>query len=437
MVVFVVTVTQPDADVVVVGAGMSGLTAAVLLNRSGWTVRVVEAGDAVGGRVRTDRIDGFVLDRGFQVLLPAYPQVRAMIDLAALRPRALPRGVAAHTNQGRQLLAWPLARGVDAGRAAGAVGRFAVWAPRDAAAIAAFSARDVLVPRRVLAGPDRSIAEDLAGWRISSAVVRQVLRPFLAGVLLDPDLGVSARQLHLVWRCFLLGGAVLPAAGMQAVPEQLAAALPAGSITCSRPVTALLNGAEAGGARGVRLADGSRLTGRTVLIATDGTDAAGLTEGVTEPRWQSDLTVYYRLPAPAHPSPVLAVDAGLTPEATAQGPLNTLVSSAVAPEYAPRGQALVAATLPGRAQIDGADERRLRRRLAALYDTDTGDWEELATYRIPRALPFAAPGAPMRRPVRLAPGLFICGDHRDTSSMQGAMVSGRRAARAIHDELSR
>ncbi len=413
--------SEPDADVVIVGAGLAGLAAAGDLRRRGLTVRVFEAADEVGGRVRTDHVDGFLLDRGFQVLLPAYPQVRRLVDLTALRPRGLGRGVIVATQDGHRVLAPPTT-----GATAGDLARQLVDTPADAAAVAAWSARDVLTPRKVRGMADRSIREDLRRWRVSDSTLTQVLRPFLASVFLDPTLSGSARLFHLVWRCFLLGGAVLPAEGIGALARQLATAVPPGTITLDHPVAELLS---EGDRHGVLLADGRRVWARTVVVATDGTTAATLLPGLATPQWQSGVTCYFRAPIPLRSQPLLVVD-GTGPQ-----PCTMVALSAVAPEYAPPGQSLVAATLPGRTEYGPDDERWLRQRLAATYGTTTTQWDTVAVYPIANALPFTPPGQPLRRPVRCGPGRYVCGDHRDTASVQGALVSGRRAAAAVCHDL--
>ncbi len=164
------------------------------------------------------------------------------------------------------------------------------------------------------------------------------------------------------------------------------------------------------------------------MVATDGTVAAGLLPELTAPGWHAVTTFYYRVPASPPSWPALIVD-GLD-----ELLLNTAVLSDVAPSYAPSGSALVTASVPGRAEA--SLEPAVRARLAAIYETATDDWDLLASYPIERALPVLAPGQPFRRPVRLGPARFVCGDHRDTPSIQGALVSGRRAAVAVLADLS-
>jgi phytoene dehydrogenase-like protein len=410
---------RSDVDVIVVGAGLAGLAAAGHLHRAGHTVRVLEAADEPGGRIRTDLVDGYRLDRGFQVLLPAYPELRRVVDVPALRLRPFVRGAIAVTPQGRYTLAPPW-HGRDA--ITGTVG-LATRSPRDAAVLAAMSVQDVATPdfllhKRISGG---SIEEDLRRRGVSERTLDGVLRPFLAGVFLDPRLATSARLFHLIWRSFLRGGGALPAAGMQELPRQMAAALPAGTVQTGTQVVEVSGGH-------VTLAGGERHGARAVVVATDGTTAAQLLPEISAPAWHGVTTWYFAAPTTPSPEPILLLDGA------SDLLINTTVLSAVAPDYAPAGSALVAASVPDRV-ADTDVEAEVRARLGHLHGCSTTDWTTLARYQIPQALPVFPPGQPLRRPVRIGPGRYVCGDHRDTSSIQGALVSGHRAASAVLRDL--
>ncbi|MGF0319609.1 NAD(P)/FAD-dependent oxidoreductase [Nocardia fluminea] len=404
-------------DVVVVGAGLAGLAAARGLQRRGVDVVVCEAGDEVGGRVRTDLVDDFQLDRGFQVLLPAYPELRRHVDLQRLHLQPFTRGMIAMSAEQRQWLAGPW----HGWRAVAGASDFLRRRPVDAAALGALACRDGLGPIALARRhTTASIAEELKRWRVSTRTVDDVLRPFLAGVFLDPSLSTDARLFHLIWRSFLRGGGAVPAGGMGALPQQLAGDLAAGTIRTATEVDEIDD-------TGVRLRGGEKIAARAVVVATDGSTAARLLPRVEPPSWHAVTMFYYAaLCSPLH-SPTLLVDG------RSDLLLNTVALSDVAARYAPAGRALIGASVPGRA--DGALEPAVRRRLAQIYDTDTADSRLLATYPIAQALPVMNPGRSLRRPVRLSHGRYVCGDHRDTSSIQGALVSGRRAATAVLTDL--
>ena len=368
---------RPQA--IVIGAGLAGLACAADLAAAGLAVAVVEAADAPGGRMRTDRQDGFLLDRGFQVVNTSYPQMRRRIDLRALRLRPFTPGMLLHTGQGRLRFTDPTRR---PGRAADLLpGRLA--SSRDLAALGILSARDMLLPARLIRrGRDEATLDALARAGISGELIERLFRPFLAGVFLEDELATSSRFFHLVWRSMLRGSLCLPRHGVQAVPAQLAAGLPPGTIRLETPVSSLTGD-------GVALADGTELAAPVVVVAT---------------------------------GPTLLVDAERTI-------LHTAVLTEVMPAYSGDGRALVCATVLG-GTASGQDAA-VRTRLAELYETDTGGWELLRAVQVDGALPAMLPPHPLSRACRIGPGRFVCGDHRATGSVQGALASGARAAREI------
>jgi hypothetical protein len=296
--------------------------------------------------------------------------------------------------------------------------RFALTHPKDAALLAAMSARDVTSVNGHDRTTDATTEAALTRLGLSAHTIDEVLRPFLAGVFLDPPLSTSARLFHLIWRSFLRGGGALPRAGMRALPDQLAAGLPAGAVRTGAPVAEVSDTT-------VRLADGETLSARAVVVATDGDTAARLLPGVPAPAWHGVTTWYFSAPEAPIDQPILVLD-GADDLLT-----NAAVLSNVAADYAPPGRALVAASVPE--ELTDVEDR-LRDRLAHLYGRDTRDWTTLARYAIPRALPVLPAGSPLRRAVRVG-GRYVCGDHRDTPSTQGALVSGRRAADAVLADL--
>lgn len=414
------SVHQTETDVVVAGAGLAGLAAARTLQEAGCRVQVLEAGDDVGGRVRTDVVDGFRLDRGFQVLNPAYPAVRSLVDIRALCPRRLPRILRIVDGERTRMLGNPL----DAGAAI--TGLFAPEAPgfRDVAAMTALSLRDGAGPARLLTGAaDQTTRRELERWGLSPAFVEQVLTPFLSGVFGEAELTTSARFFHLAWRSFLRAAPVLPSGGMGALARQLADRLGPGAVELNTPVEAVRPGWVEAGARARQA--------RAVVVATDANTAGSLLPDLEVPGWNGLRTFYYRAPTPPVPDSVITVDAR-------GGPVrNTFVPSNLSAEYAPDRSGLISATsLMDDSLRDSGTERDVREHLAHLYRSDTSGWELLADEPIRRALPRMNAPHELRRPVRLERGLYVCGDHRDTSSIQGALASGARAARTVLADLS-
>ncbi|MFI8524012.1 protoporphyrinogen/coproporphyrinogen oxidase [Promicromonospora sukumoe] len=408
-----------DHDVVIVGAGLAGLVAALDLTRAGLDVRLLERDEQPGGRVATERVDGFVVDRGFQVLNTSYPQVRRRLDLAALDLRLFTSGALVHRDGRLHRLVDPRRH---PGGLVGTLGSGLLpW--KDKLALAAYAARAGYQPvARLLAEPETTAAQALRRRGIGDAGVERFLRPFLSGVLGEDELETSSRYVDLVWRSFARGRVGVPAAGMSAIPRQLAARLPDGVLRCGVDVQAV-DGGE------VRSSEG-RLRARAVVVATDPRTAGRLLPTLAVPPMRALTTVYHAAPEPPGTEPILLLE-GDDDRLIA----NSAVLSNAAPGYSGDGRALVATSLVGGAAA-GVDEAAVRRRLARLYGVPTDDWAHVRTVSVPDALPGAQPPlGDLRRPVDLGDGLFVAGDHRDTPSVQGAMASGTRAARAVLDAL--
>ena len=412
-----------DADVVVVGAGLAGLTCAATLQAAGRDVRVLEAADGVGGRVRTDLVDGYRLDRGFQVLLTGYPAARTWFDYPQLDLQAFSPGVRIRRGGKFHRLADPFQAPVSAATS--------VLSPittiPDGLRLLAWR-RSVLAPagQQVAARGQVPTAQLLDERGFSEAITAGFFSPFLAGTFFDPEMTTSSRVTELVFRSFFNGDVSVPALGMQQLPEQLAARLPADTIHLGARVTAVRDGV-------VEIADGNPVTAEHVVVAVEGPQALELLgsrlPGTVAPG-RGTMTLYYV----ADRSPIGAPD--LVLDADHEGPVNNVaVMSDVAPAYAPAGgRALVSVSLVGVPdEDDGVVDRRVRAHLTDWYGGEVADWRHLASYRIPYAQPRQDVGdlPTLAREVRVADRTWVCGDHRDTASIQGALVSGRRTAQAV------
>ncbi|WP_370524322.1 NAD(P)/FAD-dependent oxidoreductase [Cellulomonas sp. APG4] len=412
-------------DVVVVGAGLAGLACARSLQARGLEVRVLEAGDAVGGRVRTDHVDGFTLDRGFQLLNPAYPAVRELVDVDALDLRAFLPGVAVRRDDRLALLADPRRAPLLLGRTLVDGLRSGLLRPDELLRLARWAAPALGPVQRALAAPDTSLAASLDGAGVEGPLRRAVLEPFLAGVLAEDDGTTSAAFVRLLVRAFLRGTPGVPAAGMAALPAQLAEGVP------DVRLGVRVDRVEPHGP-GVRVhADDGVTDARAVVVATDAPAAERLV-GVPAPVMKGLTTHWYATDAAPTLLPAVVVDG------RDRGPVvNAAVVSLVAPGYAPAGQHLVQATVLHHGRRRGADEPQVRAHAGEVLGTDPRGWREVVRHVIPAALPAQPPPLVTRRDVVVGDGLFVCGDHRDTASIQGALVSGRRTARAVAHHLTR
>lgn len=419
-----------DTDVIVVGAGLAGLTCARHLAAAGLDVHVLEAGDDIGGRVRTDVIDGFHCDRGFQVLNPAYPAVRDELDVRRLMLGPFERGVATLGDDGLWVLAVPtreqLTGVAQLGSALGAVIGGPFTRPdvlRDAAAFTRWSAAALGPVPRLLRARDAPVGAALDDAGVTGPLRRRVIDPFLAGVLLDRSGVTSATFVRLLVRAFALGTPGLPAQGMSAVPHQIAARL-------SRPVQVQRRvEAVTPATGGVRVeCDDAPMTARAAVVATDPATAGALLD-VPVPAGKGVVTWWFATDRDPGRRALLHVDGRQEP-----GPLlNAAVVTNAQPSYAPPGHHLVQAS--ALSADAGLSPAAVLAQIGALLQVDTTGWQLVTTHEIAYALPAQPPPLRVRREVALGEGRFVCGDHRDTSSIQGALVSGRRTARAVLAEL--
>ena len=409
--------TSPD--VLIVGAGLAGLSCALRLNLKGVSCLVLEASDGVGGRLRTDCVDGFQLDRGFQVLLTAYPEAKLTLEYEALNLRYFIAGARVRYAGDFYEVAEPWRHPWRAlGGWSSPIGSFA-----DKWRVSSFR-RDLLeLPLAEIFERHETSASKLvhdAGF--SESLINRFFRPFFGCIFLDSKLHASSRMFEFIFRMLAEGEVALPAKGMGAIPAQIARRLPEGSIRHEAKVGSVKPGL-------VRLESGEELRARCVVVATEGPEAARLTGAFPVPGSRSATCVYYAAREPPVADPILVLNGNN------KWPINNAcVLSQVAPEYAPEGQSLVSVTVLGKNTSSDAElEAAVRRQLLRWFGSVVKNWRQLAIYRIPHAQPDQVPpGIPVEQlPVRISPGLYVCGDHRDNASINGALVSGRRAAEAI------
>ncbi|HSE09076.1 MAG TPA: NAD(P)/FAD-dependent oxidoreductase [Nocardioidaceae bacterium] len=410
-----------SADVVVVGAGLAGLTCARELERRGFDVVVLEKSDAVGGRVRTDVIDGYRCDRGFQLINPAYPALKQLVDIDALDLRAFDPGAALAGPDGFAIVADPrrspgyLPQVMRSGYVRpGELARFGAWARPSLGSV-----------RKLLELEDEPLADSLDSAGVRGRIREEVFEPFFTGVLAEDSGATSATFARLLLRSFALGTPGVPALGMSELPGQIAADL-GREVKLDTEVVSVERTAEAR-ERWRVLTPGGRYDARAVVVATDPVGAAGLT-GVDAASMKGLVTYWFATDDAPTDLDLLVLDPNR------DGPVvNTAVMSNVAPAYAPDGRHLVQATTLAR---NGAvTEAEVREHLERMYRTSARDWDLVVAHEVVHALPHQRPGVSIRQPVELGDGLFVAGDHRDTASIQGALVSGRRTAAAVRVEL--
>jgi phytoene dehydrogenase-like protein len=414
--------TSPD--VLIVGAGLAGLACGRHLADAGVSFQILEASNGIGGRVRTDEFEGFLLDRGFQVLLTAYPEAQRTLDYHSLELRKFAPGA----------LSWFAGRMnklVDPWRTPGA------WTEALRSEFGGFFDKlRILRLRSRLRGssieqifkrPERPTKDALVSAGFSEEFIHRFFRPFFGGILLDGDLKSSSRMFEFVFKMLSEGDTAVPAGGMGAIPAQLASHLPADSIRLNARAESLHENE-------LILTGGESLRARAIVVAADGPAAAHLV-GEAEPASRSVTCFYFSADQPPVACPLLVLNGD------GAGPVNNFaVMSQVAPSYAPPGKSLVSVTVLGTQQL--TDQQLggfIIAQMKNWFGPAAGSWRHLKSYRIPHAQPQQFPGAlePPQRPVRVRPGIYLCGDHRDNASINGAMLSGRRAAEAVLRDLSR
>lgn len=409
------------APVVVVGAGLAGLACATTLAESGVAVRVVEASDGPGGRVRTDHIDGFLVDRGFQVLLTAYPELHRQFDVDALQLCEFGPGALVWRGGRGWVVSDPFRDPLHlVSTALAPIGTVA-----DKARIARMRARlRSGHAANLFAGDDESTADALARRGFSARMIERFFRPLVGGIQLDPDLGTSRKMFDIIFRMLADGAAAVPATGMGALPAQLASRLAPDAIEFGAEVVEVSGD-------GVMLRQAgstASIPAAAVVVATEGPVAARLL-GLDMVGSKSVGSVWFA----AHEAPTDTRLVILDGERS--GPvLNVAVMTNIAPSYAASGGHVIAAALPG--VVDGDLEAMARRQLRGWWGAQVDGWQMLATYRIHHGQPAQpAPLAPRRSLSTGVEGVFVCGDHRDTASIQGALFSGRRCAAAVRAHL--
>jgi phytoene dehydrogenase-like protein len=393
-------------------------------------VIVLEASDRVGGRVATDTVDGFRIDRGFQVYNDAYPEGRRQLDLNALRLGRFDAGAVIAESGKLRHIADPWRDPVGALRAvmSGTVGVIdGLRMARLRSDVLAGLSAGTLDPDAPASHAERTTAEELNARGFSDAIIRRFFVPFFGGVFLERSLDTAATVFLFDFAMFALGRAALPAGGMEAIPRQLAAGLPPDAVRTGVAVRSIAPGF-------IELADGSRLQTRDVVLAVDRAAAASLLpEGMHGP-WSARMDKSTRLVAfAAERSPLEAPSLFVNSDDT--GPIDNLtVPSDIATEYAPTGASLV--TVSVRSNFSGEGQSMvaaIRDQAEGWFGTQAKRWRELATVHVRHALPDESPAARRTRMAgpSLMPGVWVCGDHCTSASINGAMASGRRAAASI------
>ncbi len=384
------------AEAIVVGAGLAGLNAAIALQDAGLEVVLLEASDRPGGRVTSDLIDGFICDRGFQLINSKYPALQELNVISEIDFLPAPRVIEVAFGNERRALGDP---------------RVAPWTALDRTT--GTIPEKLALLRLLMSHPrkDQSVEELLQAL---GTVYTRVLQPFLHGVFLTDPKSVDARYGLSIIKSFVSGTPGLPRKGVAELSNALASRVK--RISYSIQVDRV-EGSTVHTSAGIYDAE-------NIIIATDATTATQLL-GLNEvPRMAGCITWYHATQENPSGNGRLVVDG------QGRGPvINSIVISDVSSSYAPVGQHLVSTTTDL-----GATESDVRRHLSILWGASTHDWQLIAKYEIPAALPIQSIGRDLTQSIKVAKNVYVIGDHRAVPSQQGALFSGRLAAELILNE---
>ncbi len=417
-----------ELDVVIIGAGLAGLACARDLTAAGKRVKLLEASDAPGGRIRTDLVEGFRLDRGFQVLLTEYPEAKRVLDLDALNLQNFLPGALVRQAGSFHRFADPFR---ELQKALGFA--FDTIVPLGDKIRVARLRQDCLkmTDAQLFSQPEQTTREFLRRSGFTPAIIERFFEPFFGGIFLERNLTSSARWFRWLFRIFATGFAAVPELGMEQIPAQMAVALPSDVLKCGATVEAI---EKVGDGWRVDAGDAGRFLAKQVVLAAREPEAKALLAGLRKPGaapariWNRTTTFYYSAPNSPVDEPVVVLN-GDGPTA---GPVNHLaVMSLVSAAYAPAGAHLICANVVGAApETDEAMvalEVDVRTQMRRWFGSRVNQWGALAGYPIAYALPLQSMYH-QPRPAPVDSGIILCGDYTGTASIQGALLSGASAA---------
>jgi phytoene dehydrogenase-like protein len=411
--------------ITIIGAGISGLTAAVYLHQKGYKIQILEASDRAGGRIKTDIIDGFRLDRGFQVLLTEYPETKALLDYKKLNLKRFLAGATVLYDGGQFEIADPFRRPT----AIFATLFAPVGSLKDK--INTFFLKNKLIKiavSDVFKQPEINTISQLKKYGFSPKMIDRFYKPFFSGIFLENDLKTSSNMFNFVMKMFSEGDAAIPELGMEEIPKQLVAMLPENSIQYNVKVSTIENNK-------IICENGTTLDADKIIIATEAIGLAGTYISKTKQNFHQVTNVYFEANSTPNKKAVVVLNAS-----TNKKWINNLtVMSNVSNHYAPTGKVLISVSYNGIPTIDDTTlAENMKTELKQWYGNQVDDWKLLKTYRIKYALPKQekVTNEVSNSEIKINDNLFICGDHLLNGSINAAMKSGRIVAELIDDSLA-
>ncbi|WP_338815672.1 NAD(P)/FAD-dependent oxidoreductase (plasmid) [Bernardetia sp. Wsw4-3y2] len=416
-------------DVLIIGGGIAGLTAARKLHRRGLSVKIIEATDRVGGRVKTDIVNGFRLDRGFQVLLTAYPEAQKALSYSKLQLRTIDAGALLHTDKGVFEFADPFRNpSKTLSTLANPIG---TWADKLRMLLVKteINGKDL---HEIFTQPETTTYQALReNYHFKSSLIEQFLNPFLAGIFLEKDLETSNRMFDFVFQMFSNGKGAVPALGMEEIPRQLASVLPNDAIVTNERVVSIHKNV-------ATTESGNEFEAKTILIATDNNEfAQSYRANTTEnENTRGTTNLYFSMDKSIVKRPILCLNS-----LESRLVNNFVVMSDISSDYAPIDKSLLSVSIVTDDENKDFTEEELvekaRRELSLWYGTHAYEWDFLRSYSISDALPNqnSVKHTPSMEDLKIHDGLYRCGDYLLNGSLNAAMRSGRLVANLIGDEI--
>ena len=407
-------------DVIIIGAGLAGLSGAVHLHRQGRKVLILEATDRAGGRIKTDLYDGFLLDRGFQVLLTAYPESKSLLNYADLNLKKMLPGATVLYDDGQFEIADPFRR-----PSAALATLFApVGTIKDKINTLWLKNKlQKLTIEEIFQQPEQTTLKQLSDYGFSPKMIERFYKPFLSGIFLENDLSTSSRMFDFVMKMFSDGDVAVPALGMEEIPKQLVALLPKNSIRCNTQVVEIVGNK-------VTIADGTVFEANQILLATN---ASALTKDFFPAQKMTShqvTNVYFE----ATEAPTKKAVVTLNASKNKKWVNNLTIMSNVSSAYAPKGKVLISVSYNGIPIIDDAAlAENMKQELKKWYGEKVTSWKMLKTYRIEYALPTqeSVRNEIPASEIKISDSIFICGDNLLNGSINAALKTGRLAAEAM------
>jgi phytoene dehydrogenase-like protein len=409
------------SKVLIIGAGISGLTAAIYLHKNGHEVQILESSDRVGGRIKTDSCNGFLLDHGFQVFLTEYPEAKKILNYDALDLKPFLPGAIVLYDGGRFEIADPFRR---------PSALFStIFAPLGSLLDKwkTFTLKNHLVSQsiaKIFAQKEKSTETQLKQYGFSDKMIRLFYKPFFSGIFLENDLQTSNRMFDFVLKCFSQGNAVLPKNGMQEIPKQLAAQIPNECFQFNTKVMRIENNCAYDQNNKEFIAD-------KIILATEATSKISNYSKNINSKFQSVTNVYFETDIAPSKKPIVILNASTNKKWVN----NLVVMNAVSSNYAPKGKHLISVSYNGLSPISEQDlATKMQEEIAAWFPEATKNWKFLKSYTIKYALPNQnqVRNELQESDFKINENLFICGDHLLNGSINAAMKSGRVLAEYLN-----